>query len=258
MNKGLKILLAVVGVVVVGIAAVFYFLSGMTTVADDFFSSVGNNDMDKAYSYLSEDFKSSTSKEQLRQFLEKHSLTNFKESHWASRSISGGNGKVSGSVTTESGGVIPITLRFVKEEAGWRIYSIQKPPSGIQERDAPIQAPSEEDQVKLVADAMHVFALSVNDKSMAKLYSHLSNLWQRQATIEQLDKAFASFYDLGVDLTVLDGMSPRFSSRPAVDDDGVLLITGLYPTTPNQVHFEQRFVYEGLSWKLVGFSAEIK
>ena len=105
---------------------------------------------------------------------------------------------------------------------------------------------------------MQSFAESVNDKSMEKFHSEISGLWQRQVTIDELNAAFGGFYDAGVDLTVLNNYSPRFNSRPSIDENGVLVIAGHYPTEPNQVYFEQSYVYEGLGWKLIGFKINIK
>jgi hypothetical protein len=56
MNKWLKIVLGVVAVFVLGIAAVFYFTSGMVDTADNFFKAVKERDLAKALSYLAEDF----------------------------------------------------------------------------------------------------------------------------------------------------------------------------------------------------------
>jgi len=57
MKKLLKVLLGIAVIVVLGIAAVFYFTSDMVTVADDFFNAVKSGDISKAYSFLSDDFR---------------------------------------------------------------------------------------------------------------------------------------------------------------------------------------------------------
>lgn len=126
-----KVLLGIVGVIALAIAAVFYLTADMTTVADEFFRAVKTNDMDKAYTYLSDDFKAGTSKAELHDFMVSSSLSKFKEASWQSRSFHGNRGQLVGSITTVSGGVVPVTLSFVKGEGGWRIYSIQKPSAGI-------------------------------------------------------------------------------------------------------------------------------
>ena len=258
MKTFLKILLGIVGAIVIAISAVFFFTSDMVVTADEFFVAVKNKDMDKALAFLSEDFKSGTSKDALQKYLENNSINNFKDASWESRSINNGRGNLVGSITTESGGVVPISLSFVKGDNGWKIYSIQKPSPGIQEDSTQDQMPLEQEMVRLVADSMHVFAESVNEKSMVKFHSHVSNMWQQQITPNKFDEVFAAFYDAGVNLTVLDNYSPQFSGKPNIDENGVLVIAGLYPTKPNQVHFEHQYIYEGLGWKLMGFSTNIK
>lgn len=258
MKKLIKIFLGIVGVFIIAIVAVFYFTADMVKSADEFFSAVKENDINKAYTYLSEDFQASTSQTDLEIYLENNFIDKFKEASWESRSINGGRGSLIGSISTQTGGVVPITLSFVKGDNGWKIYSIQKPSSGIQEESSTAEIPSEQEQVQLVSKSMKIFAESVNDKSMAKFHSHVSNLWQQQFTIGKFDEAFGVFYDTGVDLTVLDKYSPQFRAKPSIDENGVLVIAGHYPTEPNQVHFEQKYIYEGLSWKLMGFSANIE
>ncbi len=216
-----------------------------------------SHDISKAYSYLSDDFKANTSQEGLSDFLSKSGLTAFKTASWQDRSLSGGRGELTGSINTESGGVVPIKLSFVKGESGWKIYSIEKPQAGIQDLKSG-QFPAEGDQVKLVNETMHVFALSVNEKSMAKLHAHASNLMQKEYTLQKLDEVFTPFYKIGTDFTLLDNLSPIFDEKPSLNGDGVLLIKGHYATKPSQVFFEQQYVYEGTGWKVLGLSVEVK
>ncbi|MHC1727699.1 MAG: hypothetical protein AB9866_17135 [Syntrophobacteraceae bacterium] len=258
MNKLLKIVLGIVVFIAVAVGAVFYFTSDMVSVAEDFFSSVKAGKMTKAYSYLSEDFKANTSEKALTDFLAKNGLNGFKQASWGERSISGNRGHLTGSITTESGGVIPIKMSFVKGEPGWKIFSIEKPAAGVQETATPRQLPTEDEQVKLVAGAMNVFAKAVNEKSMAKFHSYCSNLMQKQLSVSKLDESFGVFYTSGMDLTLLEGYSPAFDEKAMINEDGVLIIKGHYPTKPSHVFFEQKYIYEGLGWKLLGFNINVK
>jgi hypothetical protein len=254
----LKILAGIGAVVVIAIFAVLFMTAGMSDTADKFFAAVKSDNYDEAYSLLSEDFKTSTSKSQLRSYLEKNALNKFKEASWESRSINGGRGELAGSITTEAGGVVPISLGFVKGENDWKIYSIKKPSSGIQEEIDTAQLPSEQEQIKLVNDAMHIFAVSVKEKSMSRMYNHVSVLWQKQFSVEKFDEVFNSFFQIGDALMVLDQHSPQFSEKATINEDGVLILKGLFPTKPNQVYFEQKYIYEGLGWKLMGLNVNIK
>ena len=254
MKTFLKILAGIGAVIVIAIIAAMIMTSGMSDAADKFFSAVKSDDYDEAYLLLSDDFKSNTSKSQLQTYLSNNALTNFKETSWESRSVNGGRGELVGSITTESGGVVPISLAFVKGENDWKIYSIKKPSSGIQEETESVQLPSEREQVKLIVDSMNIFAISVNEKSMQKFHDHISYIWQTDFSVEKLDEAYGSLYNLEADLTVLNQQSPQFSTKAEISEEGVLVLAGHYPTTPTSVLFNQKYIYEGLSWKLIGFN----
>ena len=83
-------------------------------------------------------------------------------------------------------------------------------------------------------------------------------MWQRQITTEQLDKVFGKAYGIGVDFTVLDKIEPVLDGQVALGKNGELVLRGYYATHPNQVSFEQSYLYEGIGWKLFGFGFNIK
>ena len=258
MKKWVKILLGVVAAFVLAIVAVFYFTSGMVDTADAFFQAVKQKDIAKARSYLAEDFKASTDEKALSDFLSKGAIINFKESSWSNRQISGGRGELDGSITTDSGGVVPIKMMFVKENDAWKIYAIQKPTAGLQSEDSSPTAPSKTDQIAMVKQSMRDFIISVEKKDMQHFRSTVSQLWQKQHTTETLNKGFEAILNSGANWQVLDGFAPILSNDAKVDENGILLLAGHYPTKPSQVLFEQKYIYEGLSWKLIGFKIEAK
>lgn len=255
MKKALKILLGIVAVIAIAIvivvAAVFYFTSGTVDTADAFFDSVKQQDIAKARSFLSEDFKAGTDENALKVFLTDNAIFDFKEASWPDRSIDGFyRGGLGGSVTTENGDTVPIKLTFVKENGTWKINSIQ--------RDAANSLPSKADQVALTKQSMRDFAAGINGKNMESFRQTISKLWQEQVTTEELNKAFATFMEQNLDLTVLEPLEPLFDNEPKINQDGVLVITGHYPTEPSRVTFEHKYIYEDTAWKLVGFSVDIQ
>jgi hypothetical protein len=254
----MKILLGVVAVIALAIAAVFYFTAGMVNTANDFFKAVKQKDFAKARSYLSEDFKKTTDEKVLVDFLSNSAILNFKESSWSNRKISGNRGELEGSITTETGGVVPIKMTFVKENGGWKIYAIQKPAAGLQSESSSPAIPGKAEQIALVKQSMHDFIVSLQNKNMEHFRSTLSRLWQKQITTEELNQAFKAIIGSGVNWPVLENLDPIMGNGPAVDDNGVLALSGYYPTKSSQVYFEQKYIYEGVSWKLVGFKIEAK
>lgn len=258
MKKWVKILIGIVVVFVVAVSSVFFLTSGMVDTADAFFKAIKQQDVSKARSYLAEDFKASTDETALKDFLSKGAILNFKEASWSNRQISGGRGELNGSITTDTGGVVPIKIMFVKENNAWKIYAIQKPTAGLQSEDASPTSPTKADQVALVKQSIHDFIISVEKKDMEHFRSTVSRLWQKQVTTDQLNQAFKAVIDSGANWSMLDSFQPIISSDTKVNENGVLTLVGHYPTEPSQVHFEQKYIYEGVAWKLVGFNIEAK
>jgi hypothetical protein len=262
MKKWMKVLLGVVGALVgifaIAIGAVFFFTSGMVDTADAFFAALKANDFRKAHTFLAAEFKASTDEKALREFLSRSSITSFKESSWSNRQVSGGRGELVGSITTDTGGVVPLKLTFVKENGDWKIYALQKPSAGLQTESSSRDAPSKDEAISLVKRSIHDFAVSADKRDMTHFYGTLSALWQGQVTTAKLNDAFKPIMDSGATWSVLDRFDPVLSADGTVDEHGVLVLAGHYPTKPNQVYFQQKYVYEGVTWKLVGFNIHAK
>lgn len=257
MKTLLKVLAGIGLVVAVGVSAIFYFTSGLVDTADEFFAAVAAADSELAYSYMSADFRASASRAELEAYLQANALDNITKANWSSRSLTGGKGSLEGSAETADGGVTPITLNFVKGDEGWRIYSLQKPAAGLSE-ETTSQAPSSEKVLALTSETTQVWAQAIDEQDMSKLYAHVSQLWQRQTSAEELGDIFSGFYDTGADFSVFNSVSPIFDEAPSIDEDGVMKVSGYYPTNPAQLHFEHSYVYEGLDWKLAGVRANIE
>jgi hypothetical protein len=257
MNKGVKIGIAVAVIIVAGIASVFFLTSGMEKSADTFFNALKKNDLATARASLSEDFKAGTDENALKEFLSKGAILNFKQASWSNRQISGNRGQLDGSITTETGGVVPLKLMFVKENGDWKIYSIQKPTAGLQSEHSSPAMPSTSEQVALVKQSMHDFLVSVKQKDMSHFESTLSRMWQQQVSTEELNAVFISVIDSGANWPAVETLEPELSSDAKIDENGVLSLTGRYPTNPT-LKFEMKYTYEGVAWKLIGFSLEAR
>jgi len=193
----------------------------------------------------------------LRTFLSNTALLHFKKASWSNREISGGRGELNGEVISDAGAVIPLKLLFVKENDAWKIYGIQKVAAGLQTEGAAPPIPNGADRVALVKRSMHDFALSINNKSMEQFHGSLSQMWQEQITTEKLDEVFGKIYGSGLDFTVLDNLEPVIEPVSALGENGELILKGYFPSTPNPVHFEHKYVYDSSGWKLLGFNYQI-
>jgi hypothetical protein len=256
-NKLLKIVIGIVVFFVLAVAAIFYYTSGLTKTADAFFDSIKKQDIATAHQYLSEDFKASTDEASLKDFLTKGALLKFKNTSWSSRQVSGGRGELDGEVIPETGGVVPLKLIFIKEKEQWKIYGIQKPTAGLQAEQISPNIPSKTDQMLLVKQSIYDFSISTKTNSMEHFYTAISQIWQKQTSANKLDEIFKAYFTPDLDLTELNTVQPFIEPVNGLDENQVLTIKGYYATEPSQARFTFKYIFEGVSWKLIGFHLEV-
>jgi len=258
--KKLLIGLGVIAVlVIIALIFVFRLTSGIVDVADQFFKAVQAKDFSEAYTYVAEDFQAATSLEQLKTFLEQSALVNYSDASWSSREITTLQGKLEGTIKTIDGGSVPVTMTFVKEEGKWKILYIEKTTAGLALKEETTKSVPPLDEINLMtAEAMHELALAINARDFSNFYAKLSKLWQSQTTADDLYNAFKSFSDQNVDLTILEGMDPVFDQPPKIDEKGMLILEGYYPTQPSVTYFDLKYLYEHPAWKLAGVHVQLK
>jgi hypothetical protein len=59
------------------------------------------------------------------------------------------------------------------------------------------------------------------------------------------------FQNFNPDLSGVKDVAPTFAPPATIDKDGHLIVHGMYPSKPNRVTFEFRYVFEGSEWKLL-------
>lgn len=250
MKRVYKVIIGVAIAFVLIITAIFYFTSGMTDTANAFFQAIKSQDVAKARNYLSEDFKASTDEAALKDFLTKGALLKFKDTNWSNRQVGGGRGELDGEVITDTGGVVPLKLMFIKENGKWKIYGIQKPTAGLQVEQTTPNIPNKADQAKLIKNTFENFAISVNNKDMSHFYSTIAQLWKNQVKASEFNDVFGEVY--GSDLTVFGKINPTFKPATQVGENGEIVLIGYFPNDPKKFHFKLTYVYEGISWKVIG------
>ena len=259
MKKLLYVLGVVVALFVAGIAAVFYFSSGMVSVSDTFFKDVAAGDMQRARSYLAADFRAATSEDELRSFLERSALLDYSQSHWSSRQVSiGGTGHLEGDVNTNSGGKIPLTLTFVKENGGWKIYSIQKSQAGLVAESGGQVIPSKTEAAKLAIDTTLSFSRAVNANDLKAFYVQTAAEFQHDVPFEKFNAGFSPFVEQHINLAPVEKVTPLLTSEPGVSPQGILQVEGYFPFTESRVNFSYKYLYRFTDWKIVGVNIHVK
>lgn len=151
---------------------------------------------------------------------------------------------------------VTFKLSYLQEGSAWKLMGINVQVIPFVENTGPV--PSNRELKTLALDSLLLFNDAIQKKSFDKFYSEISELWQKEVTAGKLREIFQAFIDKEIDLTPITKVEPVFDGKPAVNDDGLLVIKGSYPTRPSKVIFELKYVYEGESWKLAGINVEVK
>lgn len=260
MKTFLKILAGLAALVVLALAAVFHFTAGMADAADGFFRATRDRDLATAQSYLSEGFRAATPEAALQEFLATSALDGYADATWSRREVSGGTGELEGTVTTASGGSIPVKLVMVKEGDAWKIHGITKTPGGVQTAGDPVAStpvaiaeparalPDAAAQAALLQQTVRDFGESIAARDMSHFRSTTTPLWQEQMTVEQFEAAYGSIYDAGFDFIAAAALEPEIEPARAAGEHGEIEVNGRFPTQPKLV-VQAKYVPGEGGWK---------
>lgn len=258
MSLWIKVAVGVLVLAVLAVALALRFTAGMTHTADGFFQAVGQKDMARAHAFLSEGFRRSVGEHALDAFLENNAIAGFKEAHWSSRKVENGRGSLSGSIINDTGGVVPISVDLVRENGDWKIYAIRKQRAGMPMEEPPaLETPGGAVVRALIQASMRDFAVSVQQQDMSHFRSTLAQRWQKQVSVEELNRIFAPFHGQGMNLLKLAATEPVPTASPRVTTDRALVVEGYYPVGAKHVLFTQTYDLENGVWKLIRFNLEI-
>ncbi|MEH6789134.1 DUF4864 domain-containing protein [Parasphingorhabdus sp.] len=257
MKTWMKVVLGIIAAILALVSLIFWLTGDVTKAGDDFFEAVQNDDIDAAYELLSEDFQAGTSKQQLQTYLETNALDNISEVSWGARSIENNMGTLNATVETNSGGTIPLMMRLVNGSNGWKIQSIRKESAGFGAGTTDASLPSRAKQSELEKGTIAAFSASLADRDMTKLYDHSSQLWQQQTSVEELENVFGEFYEYAPGYAAIARLNPVLDDATIDGETQVLTIKSHYPVEPSAVYFENKYIYEGTDWKLMGLNLKI-
>jgi hypothetical protein len=119
------------------------------------------------------------------------------------------------------------------------------------------KVPDAEEQEYLVKATL----LSFNDANITGLYDVLlaktAAPFREQFTAEKLAAAFREFRERHMNIgRIVEGMEINFSGPGEINDDGVLLLHGTFPTEPKTLSFALKFVRSEGEWKPLGIKVD--
>jgi hypothetical protein len=258
----LKVIGVIVVLIVAGVAAIFWGSSGMVDVSDAFFKATAAGNMQQARTYLAEDFRKSTSEAELHDFMEHSALLDYAEAHWSSRAMNlGGTGHLEGTVNTKSGGSVPLSIQFIKENDAWKIYSIKKTQAGLvtaSDEESPA-APSLADAGKIALTTSLVFGRAIKTGNFAELYQTTSSEVQKKYTVAAFAASFDEIVAKKLNVDIAADAKPTFTTEPEILENGVLHMAGVfvYGEQHDHLNFDYKYVYRHTQWKLLGIHVKI-
>jgi hypothetical protein len=243
------------------------------TTAKLFFQQIGAGQTDDAYRSAAFGFQAQRTSTAFVAAARDMGLTDYVSGEWGQPERDGHSAKVSVTVKTRSGAQIPLIVTLVDENGAWRVFSLHSPPSaqtGISENrfslvgkvpniaDEVVKPlPPEQDVRRLVRENLLRFNEAISSKSFDDFYNSVSAKWQDQLTKGQLQREFQPFIDHKIDISAVGKAEPVFDPAPAINSEGLLVVSGYVPMPAYRVVFTMRFFYELPEWKLFGLDVGI-
>lgn len=128
-GKIMKIILAILAVLIIAIALIFYFTSGISDVAHQQLSALKSGNVDSAYSMTSKEFQQVTSLDDYKKFIENYPiLKDYKSVSFKERKIENGAGYLNGTIEDADGRQLRIEYQLIKEDNKWKIQGMKLSP----------------------------------------------------------------------------------------------------------------------------------
>jgi hypothetical protein len=201
-------------------------------------------------------------------------LGDFAACDWRVVSETSKEAHLMGEIPGDNGENTRLTATLIPETGKWRVYAVTI--SSVKYADHPLdifnregrgvtfgeafarQIPDEAETRALVSETMQRFNEGLHEKDFTAFYKTTSQLWQSQATLGQVSRAFKGFTDENVTLDDIKNIKMVFEEPPRLTSEGALLVKGYYPTQPNRVVFTVKYTFELPKWKLLGITVSIK
>jgi len=102
--------------------------------------------------------------------------------------------------------------------------------------------------------------MTLNDANRSGNYTVLRDLsapgFQAKNSAADLGRIFADLRSRHVDLYAVAVMAPQLTATPAVEGNGMLRLTGYFPTQPLRIAFDLLFQNVDRNWRLFGISVQ--
>jgi hypothetical protein len=101
------------------------------------------------------------------------------------------------------------------------------------------------------------FESALQANNFRLFYEGISELWKNQTSAVEIKDTFQPFVDRDLSFAGVKNVSPEFDRPPAINEGGILILSGYYATSPLHVSFDLEYAYEDPSWKLTSIGVNI-
>ena len=145
---------------------------------------------------------------------------------------------------------------------GASLLALMATGSAAQEQQAKHAAPPANQSLPVsIEQALYLIRstlLALNDANRTGNYTVLRDLaspdFQARNSAADLSENFSDLRRRHFDLFSVALAAPKLSAAPALDNNGMLRLTGIFPTRPSQINFDLLFQNTGGQWRLFGIS----
>jgi hypothetical protein len=117
--------------------------------------------------------------------------------------------------------------------------------------------PSENRLHRIASDTMDDFTQAVGKGNFDEFYDRMSTTFKLQATSARLYGAFKGFAKIK-EMEQVKQHAPILEEGICIDKDGILKVSGYYPTQPEATTFRLSYILEQNDWKLLGIHVAMK
>lgn len=147
--------------------------------------------------------------------------------------------------------------KLMKNQEAAPAAEVQQPAAEVQQSAAArIAVPAPEVLLIMVRAAVSALDQANKTNNYSVLYGLGSPVLQ-QHTPEQLSEMFASVRNSNADLQPALVLTPQITQAPGFTADGLLLLTGLFPSQPLQIKFQIAYQPVGPVWRLAAINLSL-
>jgi len=241
-------------------------------VAQQFLSDIRDGKMDAAYNRTSFGFQAQQTLKDFEAKVRDLRLDKSKSATWQRDESKTEETVFDGKVKIDDSEEISLQLSFHQQRRHWLISGISTDAVGPDGQHIlfstigqPYQyaqtihrdLPAKNELDALVRDTLMQFNQSLDARDFSSFYDWISKKWQNQISLMRFNAAFQPFLDQSVHLNDIQNAEVVYDEPPRIESSGILLVTGICKTQPENTHFILKYIYEVPKWRLFAIELEL-